>query len=872
MARNIPGDVASSFAYYDNTSTHELGHLFGSYHTDYNRQRGLTPAEGLPSTWVYTPTDGTISQAKTGENVVYGFSTYTKPIYDQDTADLMSYGDPRWPSPFTYNVHLNTLRAKYGISSNSVTFTSDKSAVMISGIISPADDAGMISSLYTISPTVSPSAPVSGTFQIWYENSLGQTLSEYDFEPSQPSEGSLRPFVLLLPWNQQMSRIVLAHNGHELDSRSASTHAPVVNMIYPNGGELLSGQTATVAWSGSDLDGDTLSYILQYSTDAGATWKTLATEWPSTTLQLDLSMMVGTSNGLFRVIASDGFYSTQDQSDATFSVSKHPPQVSIWSPESNTLYVADQTIVFEGFAYDNEDGTLGDAALVWSSNLSGTLGTGHSLAVNASILAEGTHTITLTVRDTDGQTSSDSITVQVYRTRPELPASLSATPTKFVFVTSWGDQQTEWQSLSIHNRGDGDMLWSATTDRSWIRVNSLSGTAPTQTLVAADPTNLRSGLYTGTITVTAPGALNSPQVVQVVLSVAPVKVYLPIVLRNHTPLHADFGATPASGVVPLRVAFTNSSTGRYTDSWWNFGDGITSALTDPTHIYTAAGAYTVTLTVSSPSEMSMLTRPSYVIVLVAPPPQAAFTASPTSGTAPLTVTFANESTGTYTDSLWNFGNGVASTLTNPTHAYTTTGTYTVSLTVSRQTGAVVLPGDSDTMTRPSYITVYTTTPSTCLEKIVSGGFESDGDWEIPQTEYSAIYTDTVAHTGARALHAGIVNPADNVLSYSSAMQSVYISSTAQSAVLRFWLYPTSDMAAGDNDVQRVLLLDQLGNVKQVLLEQRSDAREWAPYQFELRDHAGETFKVYFGVYNNGSGGVTGLYVDDVSLQVCTARP
>jgi PKD repeat protein len=871
MAENIPGDVASAFAYYDNTSTHELGHLFGSYHTDYNRQRGLTPPESLPSGWTYIPADGTISQVKTGEGVIYGFSTYTKRIYNNDTADLMSYGDPNWPSPFTYNIHLNTLRAKYGTSSNSVTSVNGESAIMISGLISPTEDTGKILSVYTISSTVSPSAPVSGTFQIRYEDSLGQALSTYDFEPSQPSEGSLRPFVLLLPWNQQTSRIVLVHNGQILDSRFASAHAPVVNMIYPNGGELLSGQTATVSWSGSDLDGDTLSYILQYSTDAGSTWKTLATEWPSTTLQLDLSMMVGTSNGLFRVTASDGFYSTQDQSDATFSVSKHSPQVSIWSPENDSLYVADQTIVFDGFAYDNEDGVLGDAALVWSSNLSGTLGSGRSLAVNALILAEGTHTITLTARDSDGQTNADSITIQIYRTRPdELPASLSATPAKFVFVASQGSQQTDWQSLSIHNRGDGDLSWSATTDQSWIRISSPSGIAPTQTLVAVDPTGLRNGLYTGTITITAPDADNSPQVVQITLSVLPRNVYLPIVLRNYTPLRADFVAAPTSGVVPLTVAFTNISTGSYATSLWDFGDGITSTLTSPTHIYTTTGTYTVTLTVSGSGETSTLTRPNYITVLAAPPPHAAFTASPTSGTAPLTVTFANESTGSYTYSLWDLGDSFTSTLENPTHVYTATGAYTVSLTISRQTGSLILPGDSDTLTRANYITVYTSTPTNCAEMVINGGFETDGNWDIPATAYPAIYTATLAHGGSRSLRAGIVNPADNVYSYSSAWQTVTIPRNAQSAVWRFWLYPTMTQTSGDSDYQRAFILDQLGNTMQTLVVQQSDARAWTPYEFELRDHAGETVRLYFDAFNNGNRGVTAMYVDDVSLQVCPA--
>ena len=80
------------------------------------------------------------------------------------------------------------------------------------------------------------------------------------------------------------------------------------------------------------------------------------------------------------------------------------------------------------------------------------------------------------------------------------------------------------------------------------------------------------------------------------------------------------------------------------------------------------------------------------------PPQADFTASPRSGIAPLTVHFTDLSTGQIDTWLWEFGDGLTSTLQNPTHTYALTGTFTVSLTV---TG----PGGSDTAVRAGYIRV-----------------------------------------------------------------------------------------------------------------------------------------------------------------------
>ncbi len=80
-----------------------------------------------------------------------------------------------------------------------------------------------------------------------------------------------------------------------------------------------------------------------------------------------------------------------------------------------------------------------------------------------------------------------------------------------------------------------------------------------------------------------------------------------------------------------------------------------------------------------------------------PPPLAGFTASPTTGVWPLTVAFANQTSGA-TAYIWDFGDGETSTAQDPVHVYYHAGIYTVSLTA---TG----PGGSDTISRNAYITV-----------------------------------------------------------------------------------------------------------------------------------------------------------------------
>ena len=100
---------------------------------------------------------------------------------------------------------------------------------------------------------------------------------------------------------------------------------------------------------------------------------------------------------------------------------------------------------------------------------------------------------------------------------------------------------------------------------------------------------------------------------------------------------------------------------------------------------------------------------------------AAFSASSTSGDAPLKVQFTDKSTGTPTSWEWSFGDGTSSTEKNPIHIYSTAGIYTVNLTVSNENGTVsklatinvstrsvppVFPGYTNPPTDPNHDNLY----------------------------------------------------------------------------------------------------------------------------------------------------------------------
>jgi PKD repeat protein len=165
---------------------------------------------------------------------------------------------------------------------------------------------------------------------------------------------------------------------------------------------------------------------------------------------------------------------------------------------------------------------------------------------------------------------------------------------------------------------------------------------------------------------------------------------------------AAFTGTPTSGTAPLNVLFTDASTGSPTSWSWTFGDGGTSTAQNPSHTYTTGGTYTVALTATNATGSNTLTRTGYITVGTLTAPVANFTGTPTTGTAPLAVTFTDQSTNAPTSWSWTFGDGGTSTAQSPSHTYAASGTYTVALTATNAAG-------SNTLTRTGYITVTAST-------------------------------------------------------------------------------------------------------------------------------------------------------------------
>ncbi|HLP19598.1 MAG TPA: PKD domain-containing protein, partial [Chitinophagales bacterium] len=134
--------------------------------------------------------------------------------------------------------------------------------------------------------------------------------------------------------------------------------------------------------------------------------------------------------------------------------------------------------------------------------------------------------------------------------------------------------------------------------------------------------------------------------------------------------------------------FTDASTGNPVQWQWNFGDGNTSSVQHPAHVYSSDGNYTAMLIATNGFQCADTITQQ---VTVHPKPTAAF--STVNVCYPNPVTFSNSSTGAIVNNGWSFGDMLVSTQQNPTHTYAAAGGYNATLLV------VTSDGCADTLTQ-----------------------------------------------------------------------------------------------------------------------------------------------------------------------------
>jgi hypothetical protein len=554
-AMDIPASVASGptgtgswgwdfdGSYGDWYGAHELGHAFGRGHANY------CGAGGGPS---YPYTGGRISPSLTGNTAIYGFDIHTRAIYGPNSKDLMSYCDDLWMSDFTYEGLLNYFRntlssaTPSGVTPSSAGLYSERVTVdvmdrlLVSGTINATASTAELDTLWVIPDAgdVKPAEP--GSYDLVLRDTSGAELARYPFSPTPLELGPAQPgttpvddemYVIyeLVPYVEGTAKVEVVDGDQILASVTAGVGMPTVQVLAPNGGEVLDGATIPVSWTASDPDGDALYYNVWYSADNGATWELIAQDLTETSVDIDEINAPASNQALFRVGASDGIHSAYDQSDASFIVPNRPPRATIVSPPNDTTVAISQTVALVADVYDVDSGTLSDEQLTWSSSLDGVLGQGESLSV--ATLSVGVHTLTLTADDGMGGVTAPTVQVTVVDDPGAVPAEdvLLATPGVIRFTLPQGARQAV---LTVENANAGRAIaWSASADQAWIELETTSGTTPEEILVTYVDTGLGGGLHSGTITITSSDLPGQTVRVTVEAQVNDAGLWLPLVMR-----------------------------------------------------------------------------------------------------------------------------------------------------------------------------------------------------------------------------------------------------------------------------------------------------------------------------------------------------
>ncbi len=333
---------------------------------------------------------------------------------------------PQWLSDFTYEALLSRFQVGPTALAADLRALNQTDRLLVMGTIDPATNQVTLEPLFVIPNAGEVEPPIPGEYAIVLRDASGGVLARYPFTP-EAIEGGPAP-VQIAPEQErevellQISELVSYVNGttrvdiegpggQVLTTVTAGANLPTVTVLSPNGGETLGGDTIPVSWTASDLDGDPLTFNMQYSPDNGASWEMVAQNLTQTSIELPAINFVAGAQARLRVWASDGIHTASDESDGPFTVPNHVPMVEITQPAGDVTIAISQTLGLEATAYDVDTGTMPDEQIQWSSDRDGPLGNGAQLSVAA--LSVGTHTITVRADDGQGGVATDSVRVTV---------------------------------------------------------------------------------------------------------------------------------------------------------------------------------------------------------------------------------------------------------------------------------------------------------------------------------------------------------------------------------------------------------------------------------------------------------------------------
>ena len=365
---------------------------------------------------------------------------------------------------------------------------------------------------------------------------------------------------------------------------------------------------------------------------------------------------------------TDGDGATASDDVVVTVVANTAPVATITAPADGSVTGFGASVTFQGTGVDNEDGGLGGAALAWTSDVDGPLGSGTSLTTSA--LSAGTHVITLTATDSAGLTGSDAITIRVNAA----PVASAGVDQNLTDGDGSGDESVALDGTASTDPDGTVVSWDWTAPG----VTIPSGATPTATFPV--------GVHTVTLTVTDNDGATATD--GVVVTVGP----------NSAPT-ATVTDPPDGTVVASGTRVTFRGTGSDPEDGTISGGGLvwSSSLDGPLGFgpvlatsTLSTGLHTVTLTAT---DAGGLTGTDAITLRVNVPPTADagpdqnLTDGDGSGDESVTLdgTLSSDPDGTVVSWVWEESGVQIATGSNPTVTLAV-GVHTITLTVTDNDG------------------------------------------------------------------------------------------------------------------------------------------------------------------------------------------
>ncbi len=389
--------------------SHEFGHATLIEHID---------AGGAPAPFdTNYPKYGTFPFGSIGE---FGLNTARMTLFSPATTqDLMTYSDnpdvlfppATWISPYHYERMMNALVTSDGTGDYPVIISWTVTLMLLNFRL---HRDGRVELLPSYQVTGVTSRDTSRPYRSVMLDLIGrndEVIGSYRchvHNPYQDPGGAYVDFHEVLPWSEDVARVVFVRRGKVLQTIDADERQPEIRLRELHRVKR-DGDLARVEWTVEDSSGPHHAMV-RYSNDDGRTWQAVAAALTETRYLANLETLPGGEQCRFQVIVSSGLRSAVARTEP-FAVPRKARKAHLFSPREGDIFGTGQPVSFMGGGHSPEGGTCAPDEVMWRSSLEGTLGTGYQMVRGD--LRTGSHRITLSLPDDAGGEAAASVWIKI---------------------------------------------------------------------------------------------------------------------------------------------------------------------------------------------------------------------------------------------------------------------------------------------------------------------------------------------------------------------------------------------------------------------------------------------------------------------------